>query len=109
MANLIVLAITGAVIIYLVTRVSIIYTATTGTRWQRFLATAGQSTTILWNGFVIGVAALFNFGLELAGTLGASPEVRDAVTSWFDARVASVVIAAIAVVSIIARLRTLGR
>jgi hypothetical protein len=109
MINFIILAVSGTAIIYLVTRVIVIYNTTDGTKWKRVLATAQQSTTILWNGLVIGVAALFNFGMELAGTLGASQEVREAVTSWFDARVASVVIAAIAVVSIIARLRTLGR
>jgi hypothetical protein len=103
--QLIILILCGGVVIYITTRVLLIYSTTSGSRTERLLATAGQSVTVLWLGFVGFVTAAFNGGLELAAMAGASQEVRDAVTKWFDARVASVVIALIVVGGIAARLR----
>jgi hypothetical protein len=103
--SMLILIICGAVVIYLGVRVALIYNTTSGTRWQRMLATAKQSATVLWLGFVGFVTAAFNGGMELAAMAGASQEVRDAITKFFDVRVASVVIAAVVVVGIVARLR----
>jgi hypothetical protein len=95
----------GVVVITIGVRVMLIYNTTSGTRWGRLLATAKQSATVLWLGFVGFVTAIFNGGMELAALAGTSQEVRDAITKYFDARVASAVIAGIVVVGIAARLR----
>jgi cytochrome bd-type quinol oxidase subunit 2 len=103
--QLIILILCGGVVIYITTRVLLIYSTTSGSRTERLLATARQSATVLWLGFVGFVTAAFNGGLELAAMAGASQDVRDALVKWFDARIASVFIALIVIVGIAARLR----
>lgn len=102
MMSVLIIAACGAVVIYLGVRVMLIYNTTSGSRWQRLLATAKKSATMLWLGFV---TAAFNAAMELAALDAASQEVRDAITQFFGARIASVVIAGIVVVGIVARVR----
>lgn len=109
MVNLSILIFCTAVVVYIAVRVIVIYNTTSGNRWQRLLATARESATVLWLSFVGFVTAGFNGVLSLAEMAGTSQEVRDAISKFFDARVASAIIAVVVIGGIISRLRTLGK
>lgn len=83
------------------------YRKEVGTTWQRLLATAKDSATILWSKFCILVAAVAGEADNLADFLGA-PEAKDFINNWIgNPKVISAIMVAIALITIKARGRTL--
>jgi hypothetical protein len=77
-----------------------------GTVWQRLLATGRQSATILWQRFTIALAAFTDALLWLAELLNA-PGVVEPIKSVLQPQYVAVFVVAVAIVSELARRRTL--
>lgn len=83
------------------------YHETDKTGWARWLATARDSATLLFNKLVALVAAAIGGAGQIADLLGA-PELRDWLNAHIgDAKVLSSVILAITVCIFLTRMRTL--
>src|SRR5712692_4313398 len=79
-----------------------------GTLWQKLLAVGRHSATILWARFTVAVAALADGAVWVADFLG-SPQVAGAMQAHLDPRTVAAVMVAVAVVSELARRRTLSK
>ncbi len=96
-----------AIIAYIGVTTYLQYRKEVGTTWQRLLATAKDSATILWSKFCILVAAIAGEMDTIATALGA-PQVGDFINTWFgNPKVISGIMLAIALITIKARTRTL--
>jgi hypothetical protein len=82
------------------------FRAASGTVWQRLLATGRQSATILWQRFTIALAAFTDALLWLAELLNA-PGVVEPIKSVLQPQYVAVFVVAVAIVSELARRRTL--
>lgn len=93
--------------VYIGYRVYTRYRRTTGTTWERLLATAKGSATIFMQYLVIiGSAAIS--GISYLAEVVNMPEVRDWIQSSLKPEYVGAALAAIAVVTIASRLRTIG-
>jgi cellobiose-specific phosphotransferase system component IIC len=99
------LAVVLGLIGYIVWTVCSQYRLTTGTHFQRALAGARNSATILWTKFV-AVVALVTMQLDnLADLLGA-PEAKDFINQWVgNPKIIAAIMLAIASVTFYARVR----
>lgn len=96
----------AAALAYVAWRIVTRYSAATGTAWERLLATARDSATVLWQYFVVAIgAAIANLGA--AAELLNMPEVKGFLQASLQPEYVGAAFAAIAVVTIVARLRTL--
>jgi len=95
-------------IAYLIARVVVIYTTTTGTAWQRLLATAHGSATMLQAYAVIIGSGITIVSEKLLGFLQL-PEAQAFMQQKLSPEVLGWVTLAIAVLTIVTRLRTLFR
>lgn len=83
------------------------YRKTTGTFWQRIIPAAGNSATMLWGKFVLVLSALVSQLDNIADLLG-QPEIKDYIqTTLGNPKAVATVMALIAVVTMVARKRTL--
>jgi hypothetical protein len=83
------------------------YCAATGTVWQRLLAAGKSSATILWQRFVIAVAALSN-GLVWLADVANAPAVSDAIKAALQPQYVAAFVVAVAIITELARRRTLA-
>ncbi len=97
-----------AVLVYVVVDAVRSFVHATGTLWQKLLAVGRHSATILWARFTVAVAALADGAVWAADFLG-SPQVAGAMQAHLDPRTVAAVMVAVAVVSELARRRTLRR
>jgi hypothetical protein len=95
-----------AAIAYGVVRVAVRYRASTGTTWERVLATAEGSATVLWS-YIVAAGGLV---MQLAGQ-GAEifnmPEIKDGIMKLLKPEWVGGFLFLIGVMTVIARLRTL--
>lgn len=96
----------AAIVGYFIYDFVVTFATSTGTIWQRLLATGKQSATILWQRFVVIVTGLSGGLVMLADYLNA-PGVGDAIKSVIQPQYVAVFVIAIALISEIARRRTL--
>lgn len=83
------------------------YRETTGTRWERLIKAASNSATILWGKFVLVLSAIVSQLDNIADLLG-QPEMKDYIQTLIgNPKAVASVMAGIAVISMIARFRTL--
>lgn len=80
---------------------------TAGSTWERILATASSSSTILWQKFV-ALIAIVTAGFDyLADVLG-MPDVKETIQSMMNPKYVAGFVLAVAIVTIFARRRTLA-
>lgn len=81
------------------------YRKTTGTTWERLLATARNSATILWSRFcfvLAGIVAQLDNFTDLIG----QPEMKDFINTWVgNPKVIAAIMLGIASITIYARTR----
>lgn len=83
------------------------YRTEVGTRWQRLLATAQHSATLLWSKFCIVIAAVTAQIDNVADLLGA-PEAKDFINAYVgNPKIIAALMLVMATVTIVARKRTL--
>lgn len=97
-----------AVALYLVWQVAARYRAAEGTVWERLLATAKDSATILFNK-VVAVVALLVGGLGDVAEFAGQPELKTTIETYLggNPKVLTVVLLIVATITIFARKRTL--
>lgn len=78
----------------------------TGSPWQRVLATAQHSATILWAKFT-AVLAIIAGGLEYVADYLGTPEIGDAIKAAMKPQYVAAFMVLVAIVTIWARKRTL--
>ena len=100
------LAIVTLAAIYGIHRAVAAYREATGSTWQRLLATAGESATVLWSYIVAAGGVGLAWADEVAQFLNA-PEVTSFIQQHLSPTNVGVAMTAIAVITIVARLRTL--
>lgn len=93
-------------VLYLVYRVVARYRAATGSPWERLLASAKDSATILWH-YAVMAGGLVVTGASTAADYLNMPEVDKFIHDFLTPQRAGVALMAIALVTIIARMRTL--
>jgi hypothetical protein len=100
------LVIVAAALAYAVYRMAASYHAAEGSPWDKLLATAKNSATVLWQYIVAGggVAMLY---LGQAAELLNLPEMRTFIQEKLQPEYVGSALLAIAVITVIARLRTL--
>jgi hypothetical protein len=96
-----------AVSAYLVIRVVTLYQAATGTVWNKLLATSRGSATIFTHFCVIVSGALVS-SLDWIAQILNAPDVQSWIKAVITPTSVGAVMAGIAVITIVARLRTLG-
>ncbi|HEY1361496.1 MAG TPA: hypothetical protein VGF60_04580 [Xanthobacteraceae bacterium] len=84
------------------------FTRAAGSLWQRLLAVGKQSSTLLWQRFVVLVAGLAD-ALAWAADLLGEPSVASALQAHLKPSTVAAVMVAVAIVSELARRRTLRR
>jgi len=101
---------TGAVVaaLWIIGTFTHAYLTETGTTWQRLLKAAQDSATILWSKFAIAVSMGVGGVVSIADTLG-EPQIGAAVQKYLTPQIASGILVAAMVVSVMARKRTLGK
>jgi hypothetical protein len=78
------------------------------TGWERLRATAQDSATILWSKFAMVVAGLVGDLDDIAGMLGASPDLQQKITDIFGSpKIVATALVVFAVGAVIARKRSL--
>jgi len=96
-----------ATVAYFAVTMALAYRSASGTTWARLIAAAKGSATILWARFVAAITMLATAGVELATTLDA-PSVAQAIQSFVQPQYVSAALVAVAVISELARKRTLA-
>ncbi len=96
----------GLGVIYVIASFAMVYFTATGTGWQRLLAAGQQSATILWQRAVIALAGLSAVLVDVAGYLGV-PSIDNAIQAVLKPQYVGLFTILVAVVSEIARKRTL--
>lgn len=81
------------------------YKAATGTTWQRVLAGARGSATILWARFTQAVTAVVTIFVSMADLLNA-PQVGQAIQQYVQPKYVAAVFVGIAIITEVARRRT---
>lgn len=83
------------------------YRKTTGTFWERIIPAAGNSATMLWGKFVLVLSAIVSQLNNIADLLG-QPEIKDYIQATLgNPKSVATVMALIAIITMIARTRTL--
>lgn len=82
------------------------YLASTGTAWERLLATSQNSATILWSKFVM-LLGFATAGMDFVADLLGMPEVKDMIQSVMKPQYVAVFVLAVAAITILARKRTM--
>ncbi len=82
------------------------YREATGTVWERSVEACKDSATLLWARFVALVGFIAAYMADLANILGA-PGVASAIQTYADPKVVGFVMIAIAIVTELARRRTM--
>ena len=106
MITTIVLVAALAVSIFVVYRVVVNYRTAEGSVWERLIAAAKNSATVLWQYVVIAGGTLLGWSVQLADALN-MPEVRSAIQDNLRPEYVGVALVGIAIITVIARLRTL--
>lgn len=107
MFNIILLTAIAGVLSYLGFRIYTRYSATTGSPWERVLATASGSATVLWQK-VIAVGGMVLMGLGALSEVAGVPEVQTTIQTYLSPEIAGGALCVIALIGVWARLRTLG-
>jgi hypothetical protein len=97
-----------ALVAYSAIDLAIRYRVTVGSPWERLIVAGRDSATILWQRFVIIVAGLAGSLGELADWLN-EPALKEAIQASLKPEYVAVFTVAVALVTIVARKRTLGR
>lgn len=84
------------------------YRAAVGTTWQRSVIAAHDSAVMLWQYIVLFAADILAWSEKGAEALNL-PEVQQFLTAYVTPKMLAGVVAGIAVITIVARLRTLLR
>jgi len=82
------------------------YRAATGTRWERTLAAAKDSATVLWSYIVMAGGYLLTFTVNAADAFNL-PDVRTWIQGHLTAEMFGIALVTVALVSFFARMRTL--
>ena len=82
------------------------YRASSGTAWERLLATSQNSATILWSKFVM-LLGFATAGLDYVADLLGMPEVKDTIQSAMRPQYVSMFVVAVAAITILVRKRTM--
>lgn len=107
MARGIFLGVVALAAAYFVWRIVAAYRAATGTVWERALATAKGSATILWQ-YVVGAAGVaMTYAAQVADFFN-MPEVRDFITKQLTPTQVGIALVAIAAITVWARMRNLA-
>ncbi len=96
----------AAFVAYVVFVVVSAWVKTSGSPWQRLLATADESATILWAKFTAVVAVLAG-GLDYIADYIGQPEIADAIKALMKPQFVAGFMIFVAVVTVWARKRTL--
>lgn len=96
----------AAFVAYVVYVVVSSYVKSTGSPWQRLLATAQQSATILWAKFTAAVAVMAA-GLDYIADYIGAPEIQELIKSAMKPTYVAGFVVFVALVTIWARKRTL--
>ena len=104
--RLFILLLIAGVVAYGVWHVVVRYRAAEGSTWERALATAKGSASILWQ-YIVGLGGLAITWATSAADLFNMPEAQEILKTYLRPDVVGVVLVAIAVIGVIARLRTL--
>lgn len=91
---------------YIVYRVVTRYRASTGTVWQRLLATAKGSATVLWQ-YVIAIGGMITIAGSKISVITDTPEIKQFMTDYLPPEVTGSIMLVAAIVTIIARLRNM--
>ena len=91
---------------YGVYRAAAVYRATAGSPWDKLLATAKNSATVLWQYVVAGSGVVMLYAGQAADLLN-MPEVRVFIQERMQPEYVGGALVAIAVITVVARLRTL--
>lgn len=106
MARGIFLGVVAMAVLYFAWRVVAAYRKAEGTTWERVLATAKGSATVLWQ-YVVGAAGVaMTYAAQVADFFN-MPEVRDFITKQLTPTQVGVALLVIAAVTVFARMRTL--
>ena len=97
-----------AALLYVVVDFLRSFRAAAGTVWQRLLATGKQSATILWQRFTIAVVSFADAIVWLADLLNA-PGVAEPIKSVLQPQYVAAFVMAVAIISELARRRTLEK
>ena len=108
MVNLILGLAFGAGVTFIVIHAVMAYREAQGTVWERILSTSRDSATWLWGKFLFVAGLLIEAVNQLATYLD-RPEVTTFVNSYVPPRYVAGVMVAIAVITLLARLRSLVR
>lgn len=82
------------------------YLASSGTIWERLLATSQNSATILWSKFVM-LLGFATAGMDFVADLLGMPEVKDMIQSVMKPQYVAVFVVAVAAITLLARKRTM--
>ncbi len=96
----------GAFVAYVVYVVVSTFLKETGKPWERLLATAQHSATILWAKFTAVLGVIVG-GLEYIADYVGQPEIAEAIKAAMQPKYVAVFVVFVAVVTIWARKRTL--
>ena len=95
-----------AAIAFAAYRVTSRYRASTGTTWQRVLATAEGSATVLW-GYIVALGGLAVQAASSGADVLNMPEIKEWITSYLSPELAGGVLLVIGVLTVLARFRSL--
>ena len=95
-------------VVYVVIDAVVSYRAAAGTVWQKLLAVGKESATVLWSRFTILVAGATD-GLVWLADLAGQPAVAGAIQSYLKPSYVAGLMIAVAVITELARRRTLVR
>lgn len=98
----------GLLVAFIVVKLVVGYATAEGSPWDRILASAKDSATILWN-YIIAVSGALIIWADQAAAFFNMPEVQKFLTEHLTPARLGTALTVIAVVGIVARLRTLGK
>ena len=107
MLKIIVEATLAAIAVYYIVATYLHYRKGVGTQWERLIAAARNSATMLWSKFVLVLSAIVSQLDNLADLLG-QPDMKTYIQTLIgNPKIVAVVMAMIAIISMISRARTL--
>lgn len=108
MLNAIILIPTAALFIWFGIKVYVTFQTETGSTWQKLLAATKDSATVLWSYIVGGAGMLIMSADKLADALN-MPQVTSFIQQYLSPTSVGIAMCVIAIITVIARLRTLGQ
>ena len=107
MLRIVVEATLAAIAVYYIVVTYMRYRSGVGTQWERLIAAASNSATMLWSKFVLVLSAVVSQLDNVADFLG-QPEMKGYIQTLIgNPKIIATVMALIAIVSMMSRARTL--